>query len=355
MLKKLILMVIFCTISSTCFAAGSTKVAFIDRTTWPVAIVDTKTFNEASEAEILRFVEVIANTPLATKADIISLTKIKKSNDASVQNWLTKTKTILRHNYKNASSSNVLPTWKQLVIAAKSSPWRKYKDWYAASGNFYARYLYEQVRLAALFPRIPSEIATHGQNETTGFSFKDGEFLLTFDDGPSKAYTKSTIAQLNKMDATAFFFILGKKMQKQAPDAGLYANQCLAAHGWEHSPHKKLPYFIDSYKKTANVLANYTDKRIQFRPPYGMRTKEMAEWAQKNDFSILLWNIDSQDWNRKLSAQEVTDRVTTLMLLWRKGIILFHDIHPKAQKALPTLDDLVSNAGFSWIPCSKLQ
>lgn len=43
---------------------------------------------------------------------------------------------------------------------------------------------------------------------------------------------------------------------------------------------------------------------------------------------IVLWNIDSQDMSPGLSIQQVADRVTTLMLLWRKGIIRWHDKGP---------------------------
>jgi len=67
----------------------------------------------------------------------------------------------------------------------------------------------------------------------------------------------------------------------------------------------------------------------------------------------MLWNIDSQDWNRKLTNQQVADRVTTLMLLWRRGIILYHDIHKPALHNLPILQKLVNQSELLWLDCRQ--
>lgn len=351
MFKKSLLCLFLCCISSVCFACGPKKVATIDRTTWPMPITDTHSFNTASQAEILRFVEVISATPLNSADDITTLTNIKKNNVSSVAKWLTATKKNLLDNYQHATESKTLLTWSQLSKQATDNPWRGYNEWYSASGQFYTRYLYEQVRLAALFPRIPSEIGTFSANELTGSSFKDGEFLLTFDDGPSAKYTQSTINALDKINTNGFFFILGSKLEKFS-DTNIYASQCLGSHGWKHKSHKTIPFFTSSYQKTANTLKPLQKEPVAFRPPYGVRTELIAKLAKQKGINIVLWNIDSQDWNRKLTTKQVTDRVTTLMLLWRRGIILFHDIHPKAQKALPTLDSLISSAGFNWKQCT---
>ncbi|MEI8394432.1 MAG: hypothetical protein WCF85_06835 [Rhodospirillaceae bacterium] len=43
-----------------------------------------------------------------------------------------------------------------------------------------------------------------------------------------------------------------------------------------------------------------------------------------------------QDWNGSVTADEAAQRVSILMRVWRRGVILFHDIHPKAARAVPT-------------------
>ena len=70
-----------------------------------------------------------------------------------------------------------------------------------------------------------------------------------------------------------------------------------------------------------------------------------------NGLTVVLWNIDSQDWNAKISAQQSANRVMSLMLLWRRGLILFHDIHPKAQLAVPWLLEKTRASGITWDDC----
>lgn len=48
---------------------------------------------------------------------------------------------------------------------------------------------------------------------------------------------------------------------------------------------------------------------------------------------VALWNIDSQDLAGSLSAEQSAQRVLSLMLLWRHGVISFHDTQSKVRSA----------------------
>ena len=61
-----------------------------------------------------------------------------------------------------------------------------------------------------------------------------------------------------------------------------------------------------------------------------------------------------QPGHTRIAAPQTHDRVQTLMLLWRRGIILFHDIHAKAGVTLPELIDTAKKAGVTWQSCAKL-
>jgi peptidoglycan/xylan/chitin deacetylase (PgdA/CDA1 family) len=65
----------------------------------------------------------------------------------------------------------------------------------------------------------------------------------------------------------------------------------------------------------------------------------------------VLWNLDSQDWNPKIAAAAVPDRMLTLMALWRHGILLFHDTHAKAAHALPAIVKTGDAAGLTFVDC----
>jgi hypothetical protein len=50
----------------------------------------------------------------------------------------------------------------------------------------------------------------------------------------------------------------------------------------------------------------------------------------------------------------VSDRVFTLML-WRSGVILFHDVHPRALRALPGLVASARATGLSFQECRQVR
>jgi hypothetical protein len=41
------------------------------------------------------------------------------------------------------------------------------------------------------------------------------------------------------------------------------------------------------------------------------------------------------------------------MLLWRHGIIMFHDIHTKAQVSVPWLHNQLRDSGVQWLDCHR--
>ncbi len=333
-------------------AAGPTKVATMDRELWPESIESAEAFDRASQAEILRFVSVMANTVLDSEEKVKAFTGLKTVNMDSVVQWQHKAQVRLVNGYEQASHIRRKWSWGALVNEAETQLPEYADKWYEASGAFYRYYLYEQVRLAALFPRISSEIDVYGDNEFTGNSYRDGEFLLTYDDGPHPSRTQALITNLDSKGIKAQFFILGNKLNAKK-HKGWYQTQCLGSHGWQHKSHTKLEWAKNSVTQSEVVIqaVQPTVQPIPFRPPYGARSKAVADYLAQRDIPVYLWNIDSQDWNRKLSTEQVTDRVMTLMLLWRKGIILFHDIHPKANKALDVLDDLVQRSDKQWRSC----
>ncbi len=355
-MRLLVFIILFC--SHVVWAAGPEKVATLDRTLWSEAINSQQSFDHASMNEILVFVRVMDQTPLKTKADIQKFTSLDKVNLDAVHRWQKRIQSILVKNYQHACQSCAIESWNALVehsvLPAEIEKELRWKaQWRTASEKFHHRYLYEQVRLAALFPRITSEIDTFSEQEVTGFEFDDGEFLLTYDDGPSKR-TSSLISALNQHNIHAFFFVLGETLHKANSAPELYAKQCLASHGYVHKSHQKMSDWAGSLEQTRNVLATYQPAPYWFRPPYGQRSVQLLDNLKAHDERLMLWNIDSQDWNRKLSDRQVQDRVLTLMLLWRRGGILYHDLHSRAQHNLSALNDVIATTHNQWLDCRDL-
>lgn len=221
------------------------------------------------------------------------------------------------------------------------------------------------MRLAALFPSTTSEILNLDRDEINGNKFEDKQFLLTFDDGPTivSGNTDKLISTLRRNNMNGIFFVLGdmfdarRKVTSDDKLRTLYGKNVLGSHGKVHKSHQKYPEWKSSIVFTAKAIDSVIPKRnktMYFRPPYGQRTQEVINFLEENNSKVMLWNIDSQDWNAKISSNEVADRIITLMLVWRKGILLFHDIHPKANEALPMILKKLNNAGVVWVDPNSL-
>ena len=350
-------------ISNLAFAAGPAKVASYDRHLWPETINTPESYNRASYFENKMFQNRLMTIPVpVTEVFLRDFTSIKKVNAASVNRWLIKTQKRIQDNLMLSQRLAKIDSEHTNIEQLSSL----YLPWRQASEKFYQTYLYEQIRLAALFPRISSEIDTFTDQEITGFELEDGQFLLSFDDGPSSFSSQKTekiMDWLTTNNVNGFFFLLGESLQKRMIKqtstelAHLYDKQCMASHGYQHKKHIDIAYSTTSLAKTDALIQKIkpSNNLPAFRPPYGQRSKELAQQQINKGRKIVLWNIDSQDWNRKLNEQAVADRMTSLMLLWRKGILLFHDVHTKALFALPQLNKLQKANNNEWLDCKKVR
>ncbi|AWG21966.1 hypothetical protein FFWV33_10765 [Flavobacterium faecale] len=359
-------------------ATAQVKVGKIDGSLWTANYNSVDDFDYASKMEILVYVKCFMELESLKDIEAIkSKYNIKSANLNSFENWRKEQIHLILQNLHAIKSNSILSktvaidkncTWqevtKAIVSIEKNIP-TNLKAWYADAIVFNRQYVNELARLAFLFPRPSSEVLTIAPNEITGNNYKDKEFLLTFDDGPTPANgnTDRLMSTLKKQKLNGVFFVLGESLQNRINAsskervATLYSGNKIGSHGKIHKSHQYLKAWQESLDFTTSAiqkLNNGNNKTNYFRPPYGQRTVEISKYLSKSNGSILLWNIDSQDWNSKITASEVSDRVIALMLLWRKGIILFHDVHSKASDALPIIVDSLNGSGVHFIDSNKL-
>ena len=80
-----------------------------------------------------------------------------------------------------------------------------------------------------------------------------------------------------------------------------------------------------------------------FRFPYGARNAEGLQLLNEAGLKSIMWNIDSMDWADPV-PESIVQRVVDQVQKEQRGIILFHDIHDRAVKALPQiLDKLIAD------------
>ena len=362
-------------LASAARAAGPEQVASVDRALWPEKVDSPAGFDGASFAENVFFARAFLDAARAFEAGTLELPPRANHKD-SVAAWRARTAARLVQNLRLAlagcaatqkpCAGETPPAAEDLgrkVRAAADRLTAAYPTWAAAADGFYRAYAYEQLRLAALFPSPTSEILPLNDAEVLGDRLADRSFLLTFDDGPTPkgGETERLTGWLRGQGLSAIFFVLDDALRARRAGStpeelrALYAGQCLGSHGREHKPHPALATWRESIDQTrADVLAAVPGAKVPFRPPYGQRSPEMVKHLGELGDPVVLWNVDSQDWNAKLPADRVGDRVFTLMLLWRSGIVLFHDVHPRALKALPGLAAGAKAAGVQFVECGKI-
>ena len=361
--------------SMTICASGPAVVAKAEQKLWPEAINTPAGFDKASRASLLVYVLTLKEMQGLSDAQMLELFKIKSINRASVEKWIASEQTLSLTNFQKASMTCTQVDWtcrqaansKELLSSAASAktpelllPWQKNLQAFSRS------YVSEQLRLAALFPKISSEIDRFNDAEFNGDALSDRLFYLSFDDGPTRAdgTTDSTLKMLTAHQKSAVFFLLGENLDARlkatnAAKLGLsYANHCVASHGWSHVSHAIGDQWQSSVIRThallKTVFAQSPGQILPlFRPPYGQRKADSGAFFKAQSLQVALWNLDSQDWNAQVSSHDVVNRMLTLMLIKRHGVLLFHDIHPKANIALPSMIEALGSS-VQWGECGDL-
>ena len=236
-----------------------------------------------------------------------------------------------------------------------------YARWAAPADAFSQRYLNELLRMAALFPQTSSEVERYNSDELSGEEMPDRTFLLNFESGPTVAdgATDWLADFMRQQKINATFFVLGKNLQGRldasSPQAlqTLYRQQCVGLQGWEYRSHAHWNDWQDSVERSAALVQQTLPDNFVplFRPPYGHRRADSAQFFRDQQLQVSLWNIDSQDATGRITAEQAAHRVLTLMLLWRRGNIVFHDSTDKAQQAIPWLMANTAQSGVIWEDC----
>lgn len=191
--------------------------------------------------------------------------------------------------------------------------------------------------------RIAPDVGRDGN--ITGRDFPAGTWALTYDDGPSARWTPQILDALKETKVPATFFWLAQNVQPSWAN-GIVARaknegHALANHSFSHANLPKIS--SEALKKeviesTKVQQAVYGQPVEYFRCPYGACIKDLNIRQMIADQKMIhvFWNVDSLDWQDK-NPESILARVTKQMQIEKKGIILFHDIHPQsfaASKAL---------------------
>jgi peptidoglycan/xylan/chitin deacetylase (PgdA/CDA1 family) len=171
-----------------------------------------------------------------------------------------------------------------------------------------------------------------------------GVVYLTFDDGPTPAYTPRVLALLARHRARATFFVVGRNA---ATWPGLVRRELAAGHGvgnhtWSH---RRLTGLRGGRLQAEVGAASAAIRRATgsgprcLRPPYGTVDAASAYQVRALGLRLVLWDVDSNDWRRP-GAGVIAGRVLSRV---RSGdVVLFHDGGGNREQTLAALDQVLS-------------
>ena len=169
---------------------------------------------------------------------------------------------------------------------------------------------------------------------------------LTFDDGPNDSTTSDILKILEREKVKGTFFCIGNNVVKnpevfkEITEKGHRVGNHSMSHvnGWKVMKNK---YLKDVEKADKIIKSNL------FRPPYGKLNFRSTSQLKKK-FEIVMWDINSGDFDKTLSHSQVIENV--LKNARNGSIIVLHDNkkfkHLTLNALLPIIKGL-KNKGFA--------
>jgi peptidoglycan/xylan/chitin deacetylase (PgdA/CDA1 family) len=175
------------------------------------------------------------------------------------------------------------------------------------------------------------------------------KIYLSFDDGPHAAATPFVLDQLNKFNAKASFFCIGKNVLSET---GIYKRILLEGHRvGNHTFNHLNGWKTDSkiYLQNIEMARELIDSDL-FRPPYGRASAfQIRNLIEKLNYKVVMWDVLSGDFDRTVTGMEAAERVIRKS---RSGsIVVFHDsakAYPVLEEALPLVLTYFSREGYSF-------
>jgi len=185
---------------------------------------------------------------------------------------------------------------------------------------------------------------------------------LTFDDVPDPRFTPQVLDALKRKGVKATFFVVGSRARKH-PDLVRRIHReghDIGNHSYNHPDFSKLSLAdvqsqISRAEKAIEDAVGFKPRLV--RPPYGEILPRQVEWARRNGYTVVNWDVDSSDW-RQLTADRVFRNVTKSV---KPGsVVLMHAGGGDGQslrgtvQAVPRIIDWLRENGYEPVGLTEL-
>jgi len=186
----------------------------------------------------------------------------------------------------------------------------------------------------------------------------DKVIALTFDDGPAPKYTEQILQILKQQNIKATFFCVGEMVHNFPQIAKLEVadGHAIGNHTWHHWYRKLNPSTAaKEIESTATqIYETMGVKTSLFRPPGGVLNNGVVDYAEKNNYAVLMWSDDAEDYRRPPVSKLVSDILRDAK---PGGIVLMHDgggNRSNTVKALPLIIDALRKRGYRFVTIPEL-
>lgn len=175
---------------------------------------------------------------------------------------------------------------------------------------------------------------------------------LTFDDGPVPGATEFVLEMLGAHNALASFFCVGENISRHPEifQKVIAGGHTVGNHTFNHLNGWKTPH--DDYLANTGLCEQAMGQHSSqpssnlFRPPYGRMTKRQIR-GLAGQYSIIMWDVLSGDFDRKLTAERCLAK--TIQYTGNGSIVIFHDSYKAAgnlRYVLPRFLDHFASNGY---------
>lgn len=207
--------------------------------------------------------------------------------------------------------------------------------------------------------RIPVFSLYHDENIFYCHKNNAQKIALTFDDGPHPRYTRRILDILKKYDIKATFFIIGQNVEYYPGivEQIIAEGHEVGNHTYRHKHTKMLTdeVFEQDVEKCNSLISEKCANKVKlFRPPEGYVDEKVRAVAQSLGYSIILWNIDTRDWEHA-SAKQIER--TVINNISAGDIILMHDYVSGSNSTIEALERIIPkllDENYKFVTVSEL-
>ena len=203
---------------------------------------------------------------------------------------------------------------------------------------------------AAVFPGVAKAFGIPTRIESDGV-------LLTFDDGPHRDGTPAVLAELDRVGASAVFFVCGEQVERypELVSEIVAAGHELGLHGYRHWTRLQWSgrLLADDMRRARAAVADAAgiEPRL-YRPPFGVFSLAGLRLIRELGLEPLLWSKWGRDWERSATPETITARAGAS--LEAGDVVLLHDADHysargswrKTAAAIGPIADRISAAGL---------